>query len=80
MSKHPLPIEPGALGERRLPPDYKCGCHECAPHGTMAIELPPDLPLREYPAPRIPDLCPDDSQDDLLLQHLIADSEREGRS
>jgi CheY-like chemotaxis protein len=30
---------------------------------TVPDELPPDLPTREYPPPRIPDLCPDEDLD-----------------
>jgi hypothetical protein len=42
----------GPGGELR----YYCG---------HAEELPPDIPLVERSAPRIPDLCPDDSRDEM---------------
>lgn len=29
----------------------------------QAFETPPEIPLREYPPLRAPDLCPDDTQD-----------------
>jgi hypothetical protein len=55
-----------------LPPDFWSTKDPAAFHAHVKeatgtdlspyeFELPPDLPLVERPAPRIPDLCPDDT-------------------